>query len=342
MNVGRILSRAWQITWRHKILWIYGLLLALCGAGASSVSPRPGVQYTLDQSDLQLFQRRFPWLPYGPGPLDGLRFWDWRAFAGGVALIAAILLVVALVVAIMRVLVRYTSLGALVHMVDEVEETGDSTFKAGLQHGWHNLLKLFAIDLLIGLAGLLLFLVIGIVAVIGLGIAIGPAIALAQAGAARALAILWAISAGLGIVALLVLLTVAVSAPLTMVREYSYRFGVLQHLSVFDAIGRAYELLRERLRSSLLVWLVMVGISLVLGLLIAPLAMVITMAAAGGTWLTFGRGTGLPALGILVAIPIVLFILLLLGLASGIFNVFSSGVWTLTYRELSQTPVKGS
>ncbi|MGC9359815.1 MAG: hypothetical protein ACP5G7_05475 [Anaerolineae bacterium] len=338
MNVGRILNRAWQITWRHKILWIYGILLALCGAGASSVSPRPGVQYTLSQSDLQLFQRRFPWLPHWPGPLNGLRFWDWQAFAGGVALIAVILLVVAIV----RVLVRYTSLGALIQMVDEVEETDDTTFKAGIEHGWRNLLKLFAIDILTSLAGLVLFLVIGLVTVIGLAIAVGPAIALAQAGIARTLAILWAILAGLGIIALSLLLTVAVSAPLTVVREYSYRFGVLQHLSVFDAIGQAYQLLRERPRSSILVWLVMVAISLVLGLLIAPLAMVITMAAAGGTWLTLGRGTGLPILGLVIAAPIVLLVLLLVGLANGIFNVFGSGVWTLTYRELYQTPVKGS
>jgi hypothetical protein len=342
MNVGRILSRAWQITWRHKILWIYGILLALCGAGTATASPRPGIQYTLDQSDLKLFHRHFPWFRYGPGPLEELPFWDWRAFAGGIALIAIILLFVALVLAAVRVLVRYTSLGALVHMVDEVEETDDTTFKAGLEHGWRNLLKLLAIDILISLAGMLLFVVIGFITLIGMIVAIGPAIALAQAGAARALAILWAILAGLGVLALLALLTVAVSAPLTMVREYSYRFGILQHLAVFDAIGQAYQLLRERLRSSILVWLVMVGISLVLGLLIAPLAMVITMAAAGGTWLALGKSTGIPVLGLVFALPFVLLVLLLVGLASGIFNVFSSGVWTLTYRELTQTAVKGS
>ena len=32
-DIGKILSRAWQILWKYKVLWIFGLLLALSGAG---------------------------------------------------------------------------------------------------------------------------------------------------------------------------------------------------------------------------------------------------------------------------------------------------------------------
>ena len=35
MNFGEVLSRAWQITWKHKILWLFGLL-ASCSAGGSN------------------------------------------------------------------------------------------------------------------------------------------------------------------------------------------------------------------------------------------------------------------------------------------------------------------
>jgi hypothetical protein len=35
MDFGEVLSKAWQIIWKHKILWIFGIL-AGCGAGSSS------------------------------------------------------------------------------------------------------------------------------------------------------------------------------------------------------------------------------------------------------------------------------------------------------------------
>lgn len=344
MNIGRILNRAWQITWRHKVTWVFGIVLALCGGHTAGTPPWPRLQYTFSESDLQLFQRRLPgipWLPHGMGPFGDLRFWDWRAFAGGVALLAVILLFVGLVLAIVRLIVRYTSLGALVHMVDEVEESESATFKAGIGAGWRNLLRLLAIDILVGLAGLLVALVIAAIAVLGLAFAVGPAIALANAGSIRVLAVLWAVLAGLGVLGIVFVLAIAVSAPITIIRQYSYRFSVLDRANVFDAIGQAYQLLRERLRSSVSVWLVMIGISLALGLLLAPLAMVIMMAIAGGTWMTFGRPTGNPFLGLIVVIPIVLVVTVLVTLVSGIYTVFSSAVWTLAYRELAQAPAKG-
>ena len=37
-DIGKILSRAWQILWKYKVLWIFGLLLALSGAGGGGGS----------------------------------------------------------------------------------------------------------------------------------------------------------------------------------------------------------------------------------------------------------------------------------------------------------------
>src|SRR5215204_6597599 len=34
-NFGEILTRAWQIIWKHKVLWVFGIL-ASCGRGGSS------------------------------------------------------------------------------------------------------------------------------------------------------------------------------------------------------------------------------------------------------------------------------------------------------------------
>ena len=37
MNIGEILSRAWKIVWKHKILWLFGIL-ASCGQASGSSS----------------------------------------------------------------------------------------------------------------------------------------------------------------------------------------------------------------------------------------------------------------------------------------------------------------
>src|SRR6266536_1997698 len=35
-NFGDVLSRAWQITWKYKVLWIFGLLASCAGGGGNS------------------------------------------------------------------------------------------------------------------------------------------------------------------------------------------------------------------------------------------------------------------------------------------------------------------
>ncbi len=33
INIGKILKRAWHILWNYRVLWIFGILLAITGAG---------------------------------------------------------------------------------------------------------------------------------------------------------------------------------------------------------------------------------------------------------------------------------------------------------------------
>lgn len=50
MDIGQLFRRAWEITWKHKILWVFGLLIALAsGAGGGS-----GSGYSLDGSEVRM------------------------------------------------------------------------------------------------------------------------------------------------------------------------------------------------------------------------------------------------------------------------------------------------
>lgn len=51
MNYSALLQRAFNITKRFRVLWLFGILVALTGGGTSSGSS--GLQYRFDESDLQ-------------------------------------------------------------------------------------------------------------------------------------------------------------------------------------------------------------------------------------------------------------------------------------------------
>lgn len=38
MNFGDVLSKAWQIVWKHKVLWIFGILAGLLGSGSNNLT----------------------------------------------------------------------------------------------------------------------------------------------------------------------------------------------------------------------------------------------------------------------------------------------------------------
>ena len=102
MHYIDLIKRAWQITWRYKVLWIFGILLALASGGggpagaavraaeaaASAVPPMPGLQH------------------FNPGLIFGFS-----------ALCCCLLLILVIALTI----VRYVARTALYRGVDQIE-----------------------------------------------------------------------------------------------------------------------------------------------------------------------------------------------------------------------------
>ena len=142
VDYGRVLKRAVNVTWQHKVLWVFGVAAALFGAKGGSDGGggggSPGLQYVLSGADFDRWGLT-PWfqrIPFGPEKwrYSGA-FPNWETLAPiGLSLLAAIA-VIGLLALVVSVIVRYTSLGALVGMVDEVEETEETSFKSGLSAG---------------------------------------------------------------------------------------------------------------------------------------------------------------------------------------------------------------
>lgn len=66
MDFGEVLSRAWRIIWKHKVLWIFGIMAGCAGSGGGSTS----VQYQFGSSDIPpQFQATLDQIPREQIPL---------------------------------------------------------------------------------------------------------------------------------------------------------------------------------------------------------------------------------------------------------------------------------
>lgn len=322
MDYGRIIRRALEITWRHKVLWIFGAVAALfSGGGGGGNGASNAIQYQLDRGDLGGLSRM---LPFGVDPSEVIPI---------ILAIIAALVVFAVALAIVGIVVRYTSLGALIGGVDEVERTERTSFGTSLNRGWRNLLPLFAIDLLIGIVGFVFALAVIVLAIAGAAFALIPAIALAEGAGNNVIAILWAVGVGLAVLLGIIAIGVALSALATLVRELSFRARVLEGQGVFAAIGTAFRLIRSRLKEVLLVWLLLVAISLALAILTIPLVVIGAVGLIGPVVAALAI-TEAAVVAFLIAIPLLLLFIIVAALVSGIYLTFESAVWTLAYREL--------
>ena len=77
MNYGEVLTRAWKIVWKFKVLWIFGIL-ASCGTGSNGRSGGGGnnVSYQFSNGELppqfeQFFAKQRAVLPTTCGGSSG-------------------------------------------------------------------------------------------------------------------------------------------------------------------------------------------------------------------------------------------------------------------------------
>ena len=339
MEYGRIIKRAADITWRHKVLWVFGIAAALfSGTGFPKGSGGgQGFQYRFDGGDIERWRDKLPFIPRLPfGPHNWFRgpAFPWETLAPVILGIVGIIMVLALVTFIVSIIVRYTSFGALVGMVNEIEETERTSFKSGLGMGWSRLLRLFAIHLLIGVGVFIAVMVLIALLMGGALVSLVPGVFLIEAGGGlKVLGILVVVAASLGLLLMLIAAILALTAVTTLIREFAYRACVIDKRGVFDALGAGITLVRARLREAILMWLLMLVINMALSLAAIPLVLLGVGGVVGPALATYGATRSVGA-AVLVAVPFGLVILAVSVFLSGLYLTFRSTVWTLTFREL--------
>jgi hypothetical protein len=322
MDHLKVLKRAWEITWRYRVLWVFGIILALTtggstgrgggsgGGGGNGGFPSPG-----DFSP--------PEIP--PQVVSML-------IVVGIGLACVIVILI-----IASVVARYVAETALIRMVDDYEETGEKrSVRQGFRLGWsRTALRLFLINLLIGLPTALAFILL-------FALALAPLLLWTTKNTAAGVV---GTVATIGLSFLVILLAIVVGVVLSLLMHFFRRVCVLEELGVIESIRQGFDFVRQHLKDVGIMWLIMVGLGLGWMILMIPVTILLVVVGAmvgsfpallvGGLASLFLEGAVPWILAAAVGIPIFILVVAVPGLfLGGLAEVFKSSVWTLTYREL--------
>jgi hypothetical protein len=301
MDYGGILKRAWNVTWKYKILWLFGLFAGgfggSGGGNSSGLSSRTGTTSTtspFNAQTLQQLQTRI--VPY----------------VGLIILVAAVLVIIGIVFWIIA------ARGGLVHLVSEAEERRGVRASDGWGRGFHFWGRVFGVEFLLGLPAL----VIGGITAVAVVVGILGAVRSGNSSAAGA-AILSALGGMCFLLVIVVILGIAYALIVGPVLQLALRYVVLKDQRVIEAIKSGWHDLWNK-RGAFLMYLLMVAVGIGVG--IASTIVFIPVVLVSVALVFLG-----PA-GWVLAGLVVLGVALAIGAVTGTFH---SAAWTIFFRRMT-------
>jgi len=348
----KILQRAWRTLWNYRALWVFGLILALAAGGSYNGGGNNGVQWREDSQSYQTpppesmqeffrdFNREMNKLFTQGIPEIDASGEELTAFLWMIGIFVVFMLLVGIVVAI----ARYVSETAVIRMVDEYEGSGNKmTVRQGFRVGWSQTAwRLFLINLIVSLPAIALVLVLLIA-----GVSVYFAVVNGNANFAT-----FSVVSMIVLVFITIFVVVILTILLHLLRNFFWRICVLENASVRESLQRGFAMVLENWKNVGLMWLVMIGLgivwaiaSIILIIVTIPVVIVTAVIAAlvvaapylllVGAFSLFLNGVLPWIAGGLFVIPLFFTIAFSPWLLLGSWQtVFTSTVWTLTYREI--------
>lgn len=273
MDFGRILSRAWSILWKHKALWIFGILAGCGSSGNSAPSFRSSYRGELPQG----------WQPYFQFDIP-----NWQ-----IALIVGVVLLVVLILVVLAIFLSTMGKIGLIRGTQQVE--GDSTdlafgdlFSSSLPYFW----RVFGLNLLVGIVVLVLLIMFGLLALFGTVITFG-------------LLLLCLIP--------IICLLAPLSWLLSIIVEQSIIAIVVDNIGVVEGLQRGWDVVRANIGAYIVMGLILIlGVGLIGGFIVGlPVVLVIVPAVLGALANTpgaLGGGVLITGLCLLGYIPVFIFL----------------------------------
>jgi len=308
MDYIGILKQAAQTTWRHRSLWVLGFLWALVsgGTGFGSNFGNLGASWS------------------GDLPMGAPEFTPW--------VVAAFLLFLALLCVLIPVsIVLGYVLWAGIYRVLDAWYTRQvaPTVGAGFREGWHR--RTWRLFLLM----VVVYLPLGLALLLTLLLAASPLLLLlTEARAAMFLGVFMA----LAFLIPTILLWVAVFIVVGVLAQFWSRAVVLEDYAVPAALRHGWNLVRRRRREVAIMWLLMLGAELLLGMvmfIVFVLAAGLALVIAGGPAWLLSRWTDSVLPILFWGVPVGLGVFLLPTLfVTGLFLIFQAAVWNQVYRAI--------
>jgi hypothetical protein len=306
-NFGEVLTRSWQIIWKHKVLWIFGIL-ASCGQGGGGGGNGGGGNTGFDTQVPDLPPQVMQWLQTIQQNIQ-------TYIAIGVAVICVIWVITIFLSTIGKIgLIQGTS------QADENVEKliFGQLFSESTSYFW----RVLGLSIILGLPVFIFALAIAIFAAFTIvGIA-------ASGSGNEPLAALGIIPIVIGCVCLLI----PVMFVLKMIFRQAERAVVLENMAVLPSISHGWQVFRSNLGPIIIMAIILAIIGFAVGLVVAiPILLVVVPAAFSFALGDAQSSTPLIIAGVCLCLYIPVSLLL-----NGIAVAYVESAWTLTYMRLTK------
>ena len=314
MDFGEVLSRAWKTIWKHKILWIFGILSS-CGqggggggsGGGSSAQSSGGNNWS---GEVPPAMREFFF------NID--QFFKQIEVWHIVGVVAILIFVLFLFWIIAMVLSTIGKIGLMQGTVQSEEGVEKLKFRALFNSGKPLFWRVLGLNFLIGLVAFVLVLVTFV-----------------------PLALVSVATLGIGLLCLipLVCLMVPVGWLFQIIIQQANIALVVEDLNIITALKRGWDIFRENLGNLIIMGLILGIGGAIIGFVFAiPLILIIVftvistgMSIISETGLVFNNSLMVGGIALLVYLPVLIFL-------GGVLQAYIQSAWTLTYLRLTASP----
>ena len=306
-NFGEVLTRAWEIVWKHRVLWIFGIL-ASCGRGGGNGGGSGGGDGGGTGTGPDLPPQVTQWLQW---------------IEDNMVMFFVLLCVVVLLIILITIAIGAVGKIGLISGTAQADGGAQSLIFGQLfSEGTPYFGRVFGLSVLLILPPFVLAMIIAILVVSGLAASGGDPTTLA------------------GTVPLAVCcacLFIPVMFVLTMIFRQAERAVVLDDMGVVPALSQGWEVFKKNLGPIILMAIILTIIGVVVGLVIAlPIFIIVFPAAVAYAIGNAQNSTPL----VLGAVCFCLYLPILL-LLNGILVAYTESAWTLTYMRLTRKPDTG-
>ena len=301
-NFGEVLTRAWQITWKYKVLWIFGILASCSGGrggGGNSGSRVSGNGNGFGANN-----------PFSGRMIEEAGQWLTQHWW-----VIALLILAIIILVILSIFLGTIGKIGLIKGIFKAEQGAESM---GFGELWSEsqpyFWRVFGLSFLIGLIFFVIFLVIFL-----------------------PLILLGVLTAGMALVCIIPLLCILIpiSWVVAVVLEQANIAIVLEDKSMLDGFKRGWEVCKNNF-GPIIVMVLILGIGgAIIGVIIALPIIIIAFSVAFG-FIAGGFAAAGSKIAIVIALACCAVYFPVLLILNGVLTTYIQSAWTLTFMRLTQ------